>query len=182
VALPSTPARWQSAGVATGSSTATDPITRSTYLRGLIPKAGLLGCDLEHNVVGATPAGTPNRTETELYARYYVYLEEDWGSELDANKMPGWDGRFDWWNSAGYWQATTGNGGSPATGMKVRHASGNRWEYQGASVRGHGGPRSNDGNPYDELFWVGNYIYHLDQTGPYGESIHWPGMVIDKGR
>lgn len=96
--------------------------------------------------------------------------------------MPGWDGRFGWWNSVGYWQNTTGNGGSRPTGLKVRNAAANRWEYEGASMRGHGGTRSNDGNPYDDLFWIGSYIYHLDQEGPYGESIRWPGIVVGKGR
>jgi hypothetical protein len=62
--------------------------------------------------------------------------------------MPGWDGRFAWWNALGYWQGTTGNGG----------------------------------NPYDDLFWVGGYIYHLDQATAYGESMNWTGVVIGKGR
>jgi hypothetical protein len=146
-----------------------------------IPARMNQGCDLDHSVVGATAAGIPDKVETELYARYYVYLEEDWGSEVDGNKMPGWDGRFGWWNPVGYWQSTTGNGGSRPTGLKVRNSS-NHWEYQGASMRGSGGMRSNDGNPYDNLFWLGNYIYHLDQDGAYGEHNTWPGVVIDKGQ
>lgn len=174
--------RWQSGTVAAGSSQVVNPLTGSTYLRGLIPQGKLQGCDLERNVVSGTSTGLPAKAETELYARYYVYLEEDWGSELDANKMPGWDGRLGWWNAMGYWQGTTGNGGSRPTGLKVRNTSMNRWEYQGASMRGHAGTRSNDGNPYDNLFWIGNYIYHLDQTSDYGESINWPGVVLGKGR
>ena len=174
--------RWQMGSVVAGSSQVKNPATRSTYLRGLIPKGELWGCDLERVVVGGTKAGIPAKTETELYGRYYVFLENDWGSELDANKMPGWDGRFGWWNSAGYWQNTTGNGGSRPTGLKVRNQAANRWEYEGASMRGHGGTRANDGNPYDALFWIGSYIYHLDQAGDFGEGIHWPGVVIGKGR
>ncbi len=58
----------------------------------------------------------------------------------------------------------------------------NRWEYQGASIRGHGGTRTNDGNPYDHLFWVGSYVYHLDQPTNYGDSITWTGTVLGKGR
>jgi len=174
--------RWQAGGVAATSSQVKDPKTGSTYLRGLIPKGELWGCDLQRNIVDGTSAGIPVKTETELYGRYYVFLEEDWGSEIDANKMPGWDGRFGWWNSVGYWQNTTGNGGSRPTGLKVRNAAANRWEYEGASMRGHGGTRSNDGNPYDDLFWIGSYIYHLDQVGPFGEPIKWTGVVIGKGR
>lgn len=49
-------------------------------------------------------------------------------------------------------------------------------------MRGHGGTRSNDGNPYDDLFWIGSYIYHLDQEGPFGEPIKWTGVVVGKGR
>jgi len=174
--------RWQTGVVATGSSQIADARTGSTQLRGLIPKGQLLGCDLERTLIKGSAAGTPDGIENELYARYYVFLEDDWGSEIDANKMPGWDGRFGWWNSVGYWQATTGNGGLRPTGLKVRNVTMNRWEYQGASIRGHGGTRSNDGNPYDDLFWVGSYVYHLDQATNYGEAICWTGVVIGKGR
>lgn len=174
--------RWQTGGVVATTSQVKDPKTGSTYLRGLIPKGEVGGCGLERSVVDGTSAGIPLKTETELYGRYYVFLEEDWGSEVDANKMPGWDGRFGWWNSAGYWQNTTGNGGSRPTGLKVRNVKANRWEYEGASMRGHGGTRSNDGNPYDDLFWIGSYMYHLDQEGPFGEPIRWSGVVVGKGR
>ncbi len=175
-------ARWQTGGVASGSSQVVNAQTGSTQLRGLIPKGQLLGCDLEHSVIRGLSNGAPDKVERELYARYYVLLEDDWGSEVDANKMPGWDGRFGWWNSVGYWQATTGNGGVRPTGLKVRNASMNRWEYQGASIRGLGGKRIGDGNPYDDLFWVGNYVYHLDQPTEYGDSIPWTGVVLEKGR
>ncbi|MES2946929.1 MAG: hypothetical protein V4858_00145 [Pseudomonadota bacterium] len=173
---------WQTGTAVAGSSLFVDAQTASTQLRGLIPKGQLQGCDLERSLVRGTAQGTPDRRETELYARYYVFLESDWGSSVDANKMPGWDGRFGWWNSVGYWQATTGNGGSRPTGLKVRNVTANRWEYQGASMRGHGGMRANDGNPYDDLFWIGSYMYHLDQATSYGESITWPGVVLAKGR
>jgi hypothetical protein len=174
--------RWQAGGVAAGTTQVTDAVSGSTYLRGLIPKGELGGCSLERDFMSGNRVGLPLTTETALYGRYYVYLEDDWGSELDANKMPGWDGRMGWWNQAGYWQSTTGNGGSRPTGLKVKNSATNRWEYEGASMRGHGGTKSNDGNPYDDLFWVGSYIYHLDQDGPYGESINWPGVTIGKGR
>lgn len=175
-------ARWQTGRAAATSSQVKDARTGTTYLRSMIPQGELLGCDLERTVVGGTKAGTPVKTETELYARYYVYLEESWGSELDANKMPGWDGRFGWWNPVGYWQNTTGNGGARPTGLKVRNTVANRWEYEGASMRGHGGTRVGDGNPYDDLFWIGSYIYHLDQADNFGEPIRWPGVVVGKGR
>ena len=174
--------RWQSGVVAAGSMQLTDPRTGLTQLRGLIPKGQLLGCDLERNLVKGTAAGITESVENELYARYYVLLEDNWGSEVDGNKMPGWDARLGWWNNVGYWQATTGNGGLRPTGLKVRNAAMNRWEYQGASIRGHGGTRTNDGNPYDHLFWIGSYVYHLDQPTNYGDSITWTGTVLGKGR
>ncbi len=156
----------------------------STYLRGSIP-AGEVGssCNLTRNVMrGVEPSGVPDVVETELYARYYVYLESDWGSTVDANKMPGWDLRMGWWNPAqgGYWQAVTGNGGARGTGLKVRR--GDRWEYHGHSVRGHGGSKAGDGNYYDDYFWLGTYLYHLDQAGAFGESVTWTGTVIAKER
>jgi hypothetical protein len=174
--------RWQTGGVASASVQVKDDRTGSTYLRGLIPKGSSWGCDLNRSIVTGSSDGVPRTTETELYGRYYVFLEEDWGSEADANKMPGWDGRFGWWNSVGYWQSTTGNGGARPTGLKIRNGADARWEYEGASMRGHAGTRLNDGNPYDDLFWVGNYIYHLDQVGPYGEPVKWTGVVLGKGR
>jgi hypothetical protein len=159
----------------------TDPVTGRVYLRGKIPEGGLGGCSLEHDVVRGTQAGVPDKTETELYARYYVKLDSDWGSTVDGNKMPGWDARLGWWNSSGYWYPVTGNGGSPGTGLKVWNSTAGRWEYHGHSLRGHGGTSAGDGNPYDQLFWLGGYIYHLDQVGPYGEGVNWKGTVIDKG-
>lgn len=175
-------AHWQTGRVAATSTQVRDARTGTTYLRSLIPKGELLGCDLDHSVVAATATGVPAKVETALYGRYYVYLEEDWGSEVDANKMPGWDGRFGWWNPVGYWQSTTGNGGARPTGLKVRNTATNRWVYEGASMRGHGGTRAGDGNPYDDLFWIGSYIYHLDQADSFGEAIRWPSVVLGKGR
>ena len=173
--------RWQMGGVASGTTQVKDSRTGTTYLRGLIPQGQSWGCDLERIVMNGTSSGLPAKTETELYGRYYVYLEEDWGSELDANKMPGWDARMGWWNSAGYWQTISDSGERP-TGLKVRNITDNRWEYDGASMRGHGGERLFDGNPYDDLIWVGNYMYHLDQADYFGENIKWPGVVLGRGR
>ncbi len=175
-------ARWQVGNPAQGSRQVRDAHSGTTVLHSQIGAGQLLGCDMQHNVIGGKPDGTPDRVETELYARYYVLLEDDWGSEVDANKMPGWDARMGWWNPVGYWQSTTGNGGIPTTGLKVRNDTRKRWEYEGASMRGFCGMRSNDGNPYDHLFWMGSYIEHLDQGSVYGEPLPWPGVLIDKGR
>jgi hypothetical protein len=172
---------WQSGG-AFGPEQVLDPQTRTTYLRASIPRDKLWGCDLEHNVVEGNASGLPARVENALYARYYVYLEPTWGSTVDVNKMPGLDARLGYWNSSGYWYPITGNGGERASGMKVWNATAQRWEYHGASIRGLGGQKAGDGNPYDDLFWLGSYVYHLDQATEYGEHAHWGSVVIAKGR
>lgn len=176
---------WQQGNLIAGAEQVAEAATQSTYLRSLF-KAGNVGsCSLTRALALGDALGLPTAVETELYARYYVYLEEDWGSTVDANKMPGWDNRYGWWSteSGGYWYPTTGNGGTPPTGLKVWNAAQGKWEYQGASMRGVGGNKLGDGNPYDDsIFWVGSYIYHLDQVGPYGELIKWNGVMIGKGK
>ncbi|MCV2364577.1 hypothetical protein LNV23_14075 [Paucibacter sp. DJ1R-11] len=173
---------WQSGSMAQGYSQEIESAANGTYVRGVIAKGALIGGDLERNVVAGDAKGVPAAVETRLFARYMVYLEKDWGSAVDANKMPGWDGRFGWWNSAGYWQSTTGNGGSPGSGKKTANSSSTGWVYEGSSMRGLGGSSSNDGNPYDSLFTVANYMYHLDQPTNYGEVFYWPGVMLSKER
>ncbi|HQK17585.1 MAG TPA: hypothetical protein PLJ27_09025 [Polyangiaceae bacterium] len=161
-----------------------DSSTESTYIRGKFIPGKTGSCGLKTQILRGTAEGVPERVENALYARYYVYLESDWGSTVDGNKMPGWDNRFGWWNPAqgGYWQSTTGNGGSPGTGLKVWNKSKNRWEYEGHSLRGLGGTKAGDGNYYDDLFWVGGYIYNLDQGGAFGNDVGWTGTVLSKER
>lgn len=172
-------------GRATSSTKLDDPEAESVAIRGMFRAGSTGSCDLTHAVVRGTTVGSvPDHTETELYARYYVYLEADWGSTVDANKMPGFDCRMGWWNPAqgGYWQSTTGNGGSPGTGLKVRDPKSGRWVYEGHSLRGLGGSKENDGNYYDDLFYLGGYIYNLDQAGAFGAHIPWTGTVLAKER
>lgn len=177
--------KWQQGDLIAGTQQVVDSNSQSTYLRSLF-RAGEVGsCTLTRSLALGNSQGLPTTVETELYGRYYVYLEDNWGSAVDWNKMPGWDGRYGWWSTAngGYWNATTGNGGSPPTGLKVWNATQQKWEYQGASMRGTGGNKIGDGNPYDDsIFWLASYLYHLDQDGPYGELIKWNGTMIGKGR
>ncbi|WIV95935.1 hypothetical protein [Kinneretia aquatilis] len=176
--------RWQAGDMSPGFSQVQESPATGTYVRGVIAKGMLKGGDLQRNVVSGGAKGVPTGVETRLFARYMVYLEKDWGSTLQANKMPGWDGRFGWWNTAGngYWQSTTGNGGSPGTGRKVANKSTGGWTYEGCSMRGLGGMASKDGNPYDGLFTMANYMYHLDQASAFGEDCYWPGVVLSKER
>lgn len=139
------------------------------------------------------PLRPPATVETEMFCRLYLFLEDDWRSTLDANKMAiGWDLRMGWWNDAngGYWQATTGNGGSPGTGLKrFAPAKSNgstqvrdRWEYQGHSLRMEAGLGTDDGNPYESLRPVETYVYHLDQPTGYGQVYRLGNAVLQRGR
>jgi|GEM_PF-655675 len=158
-----------------------DPKNQYKYMRGVIKKGRLSGsCSPNYIVTRADASGVPTTKEKELYARYYVYLEKDWGSTVDANKMPGWDVRMGWWNKAqgGYWQSTTGNGGAKGTGLKKVIKG--RPTYEGHSVRGHGGSMIKDGNYYKDYFWIGHYIYHINQPTAFGESVAWPNTIISR--
>ena len=168
--------------VAAGTEQVKDPATGSVYLRGLIPRGEQLGADLLHNLIEGGPDGVPRKVEPELYMRYLVYLEDDFGSEVDACKMPGFDARFGSWNAHGYWQHRSGFGGRRPNGMKQRSDRNAGWDYEGASMRGHIGGRSRDGNPYDGMFWVAGYLYHLDQASPFGDSVRWGRAVLRTGR
>lgn len=139
------------------------------------------------------PLRPPAVVTEELFCRLYIYLEGDWNSTRDSNKMAmGWDLRMGWWNDArgGYWQSTTGNGGAPGTGLKVfapKFKNGgsqvaDRWEYQGHSVRMEAGKAPGDGNPYSNLRPIQSYAYNLDQPTSYGEMLRLGNGVIGKGR
>jgi hypothetical protein len=139
------------------------------------------------------PLRPPAVVEDEMFCRVYIFLEDDWRSTRDANKMAiGWDLRMGWWNDAqgGYWQSTTGNGGARGTGLK-RFApaklngssqSADRWEYQGHSIRMEGGVGVSDGNPYESMRPVESYVYNLDQPTNYGDKFRLGNAVLKRGR
>ncbi|MDZ5461446.1 hypothetical protein [Azohydromonas lata] len=129
----------------------------------------------------------------ELYARLYIYLEPDWDSSVDINKMAlGWDLRLGWWNdyAGGYWYSITGNGGRRGTGKRLFWPKGSsgavqlydRWGYEGHSVRMVAGLDPGDGSPYAELRPLQDYIYSLDQASDFGEVERLGNAVISKGR
>lgn len=141
------------------------------------------------------PLRPPAVVEDEMYCRMYILLEDDWTSARDGNKGGiGWDVRMGWWadNSnrvGGYWQATTGNGGSPGTGLKkfapARSAGASqgadRWLYEGHSIRMEFGKGDAD-NPYGDLRPLQSYIYHLDQPGFYGSMRRLGRGVVQRGK
>jgi hypothetical protein len=139
------------------------------------------------------PLRPPVVVTEKLFCRLYFYLESDWNSTRDGNKMAmGWDLRMGWWNDAqgGYWQSTTGNGGAPGTGLKLfaprlKNGGGqvaDRWEYQGHSIRMEAGRAPGDGNPYSNLRPIQSYVYNLDQPTSYGQMLRLGAGVISKGR
>jgi hypothetical protein len=139
------------------------------------------------------PLRPPAVIEEEMFCRVYFFLEDDWNSARDGNKMAiGWDLRMGWWNDAhpGYWQSTTGNGGARGTGLKLLSAARKNgasqsydcWEYQGHSIRMEAGRASVTGNPYADLRPVQSYVYNLDQATEYGDMFRLGSVCIRKGR
>ncbi len=162
-----------------------NPATGTTYARGVLAAGSNGSLDARPEVTQGTGVrGTPNVVHEELFSQYWLYLENDFGTTLDtAIKIPAMGIQFGWWNPVGYWQQTTGNGGSRGTGLKVDRGAGLNYEYQGHSVRFLTGtaPTAQDDDPYNGWFGVGIYPYNLDQEGPFpaGESFH--NVAIRKG-
>lgn len=106
----------------------------------------------------------------EVYVRWYLFIENNWNTTVDVSKMPGLHS----------WVSNPFDSGDPSTGA-------NGW-----SARGHIGPRPTDANPYAELRWCGNYVYHMDQAGGFGDSAYnwgrdgtqyrWGNFCLQKGR
>jgi hypothetical protein len=129
---------------------------------------------------GNSPGSPPDRVIDEAYFRYYLTLEDDWRSEVDANKTPGFDCRQGVWQALGYWENLGGNGGSPNDGRRVIFSNGANG-YRGHMIRGHSSQQITDGNPYSELVWLGTYNYHIDQADFFGDAVRWNDVVIRRG-
>jgi hypothetical protein len=119
----------------------------------------------------------------ELFGQYWLYLENDFGSTADAIKIPAMGVQFGYWVSgSGYWQQTTGNGGSRGTGLKVWNAVQRKYEYQGHSVRLLAGMRPADNSAYADLHGLAVYPYNLDQVGPFPAGEALPHMALRRDR
>lgn len=158
--------------------------TGTTYARGEIT-AGALGSAnsrLESSR-GTGVRGTPNVVREELFGQYSMYLENSFGSTADtAIKIPAMGMQFGYWNPVGYWQQTTGNGGSRGTGLKVDPGGNANFQYEGHSVRFLTGvsPTALDDDPYIGWFGIGIYDYNLDQQGPFPAGASFPMIAIRK--
>lgn len=147
-----------------------DPALRSTYIRGQFTKGNTGSCGLEYRW---TAHNLPE--PEEIYFRYYVFLENDFGSTVDGNKMPGLAGRYGIWNGR-YWSRVDGNGGSPTTG-RARESKAGR-VLSGWSMRAVALQKPADDNPYRDLTGVNTYAYHADQRGSYGDHWRWGTVLL----
>lgn len=155
----------------------------ATYASTYFDPAQRLAAAFRYDVSKGTGLqGAPDLVRDELFARYWLRLGGNFGSTVDANKIPGVGVQFGWWNPVGYWQQTTGNGGSPGTGLKVWNTARGQWEYQGHSIRLLVGPKNSDVSAYDGLFYVALYPYNLDQQGAFPASLRFPYLCIRRGQ
>jgi hypothetical protein len=161
--------------------------TGTTYARGTIQGGGSPGSgtsSLDNNkafTAGTGTRGAPDVVRPELFGHYAWYMESSFGTQQDdAIKIPAMGVQFGVWNPAGYWQQTTGNGGSRGTGLKVDNGGASNFEYQGHSVRLLTGtaPKAGDDDPYTGWFGVGVYPYNLDQVQdfPEGEAVPYVAL------
>ncbi len=86
----------------------------------------------------------------EIYFRYYLRFADDW-EPSDTGKLPGISGTY----------GVAGWGGRPSDGT-------NGW-----SARGTFRPQVPMGNPFGGDIVIGNYVYHADMEGQYGDLAYW---------
>ena len=87
----------------------------------------------------------------EIFFRYYLRLADDWNQTLQGGKMPGISGTY----------GVAGWGGRKVDGT------------DGWSARGSFSLTIPEGNPLAGLTPMGNYCYHADMKGYYGNVWIW---------
>jgi len=151
-----------------------DETLKATYLRGQFVPGDVGSCSLDYRWT------THRQPEPEeVYFRYCVWLEDDFGSTVDGNKMPGLAGRYGIWNGR-YWSVVCGNGGSRTTGLVSETARGKvrcGWSMRGVALR-----KPADDNPYKDLVAPVTYAYHADQAGHFGDDWRWGTVLLTKNR
>lgn len=98
----------------------------------------------------------------EIYFRYYLRVADDWET-VDGGKLPGAAGRY----------GLAGWGGRPSDGT-------NGW-----SARGLFRVLPPPGNPLADTLPIGNYVYHADMQGSFGDNHLWQigyGGYLEKNR
>ena len=116
-----------------------------TALRAQIPDGGLTGMNLGYHFLDEGFA-----EPDDVYFRYYLRIADDWET-LDGGKLPGVAGRY----------GVAGWGGRPSDGT-------NGW-----SARGTFRVLPPAGNPLENRLPIGNYVYHADMTGSFGDVHLW---------
>ena len=95
----------------------------------------------------------------EAYFRYYLRFADDWEQTVDGGKMPGFAGTY----------GVAGWGGRPSDGT-------NGWSTRGTYYL-------SEDNPLAGTTPLGNYVYHADMTGSYGNVWLWQedyrGLLTD---
>jgi hypothetical protein len=163
---------------------ALSPTRGTTYLRGTIPRGRLDSASVRINTTRGTGAqGGPDVVRPELFARYRFLMESSFGGGADRVKIPAIGCQFGWWNTnaGGYWQSTTGNGGSVGTGLKVWNTTQGKWEYQGHSTRLLTGYKASDNSAYAEYMSISVYCYNLDQVGAFPGADMMQNVVLRRG-
>ncbi len=98
----------------------------------------------------------------EAFFRYYLRFGEDW-EPTDGGKLPGPSGTY----------GVAGWGGRPVDGT------------DGWSARGTYRVPAPSGNPLEDHTGIGNYVYHADMPGQYGDIDIWTdgcAGLLDKNR
>ena len=108
----------------------------------------------------------------ELFVRYYLFLGDTWGENVnnEAGKLPGGiTGRQQNTPYPGGWGGRTTNG---ANGWSARGG------YQPIVPAGN--------NPLEGYTPIATYLYHVDQSGQYGDILSWldrsPNGLLKRGR
>ncbi len=114
-------------------------------LRVKIPRGEHTGMNAGFNFAEET-----GKEPEEIYFRYYLRISDAWQTSHNG-KLPGISGTY----NRGGW------GGRPSNGE-------NGW-----SARGLFRMIAPDGNPLQSRIPIGNYVYHADMPGTYGDSRVW---------
>ena len=161
--------------------------TNTTYARGMF--VGGANDSASNKILamrGANGDGGQGMTsqQDDLYSQYHLYLENDFGSNIDGIKIPAMGTQFGYWRTynGGYWQMVTGNGGAPGTGLKIWNAAQSRWEYEGHSVRIVTTSKPADNSAYASLYGLKLYPYNLDQVGAFPDMVNFPYVAVQKER
>ena len=153
-----------------------DPFLQSTYIGGQFVK-GSVGSSSLNYMWTAHRQPEPE----EVYFRYYVLLEDDFGSLVEGNKMPGLAGRYGTTWDGHHYTRVTGNGGVRTIG-DIRVDEVGRRLVRGWSMRGVAYRKPADDNPYRDLTALITYAYHVDQRGNYGDNWRWSTVCLQHNR